>query len=475
VSLAIQLAGSAFLFALVITPLVRDVFKRLGVLDHPNGGRKKHSSPIPRVGGIAIALSMLFAVAVTAAFGEWSPFLPAPSTQLLIRLLPSAVIMFTVGLLDDFFTLRPWQKLSGQLIAATVAYLAGLRVIGFAGYSAQGWLTFPLTILWLILCANAFNLIDGIDGLAAGAGLFATLTVLLSGVVNKSTLVLAAVPLAGALLGFLRYNFNPATVFLGDSGSLLIGFLLGCFSAVWNFKGATMFGLTAPLMAMSVPLLDVTLSIIRRSLRGQPIFSADRGHVHHRLLDRGLTPRKAVLSLYGACAFGAALSILQTLFHNQYGGLVAGIFCIGTLIGVRHLGYPEFGIARTLFVTGALQRLVREQLQLRDLNARFDAAESFDACWQLVCDACREFGCTRVDFTYFDDSLREVFSLGGGWTLDVPIGERGALRIVVPARSAAVSLLLPDFVGLLSDKLDAKLSSFADRKISMAVAANSGL
>src|SRR6185436_13025698 len=141
----------------------------------------------------------------------------------------------------------------------------------------------PLTILWLLVCTNAFNLIDGMDGLATGAGLFATLTILLAGMLEGNhALVLAAVPLGGALLGFLRYNFNPASAFLGDSGSLLLGFLLGCFGVIWSFKTATVFGMIAPLMAMSVPILDATLAVARRFLRGRPIFGADRGHVHHR-------------------------------------------------------------------------------------------------------------------------------------------------------------------------------------------------
>ena len=179
-----------------------------------------------------------------------------------------------LGLLDDLFHLRPWQKLFGELLAAGVAYGFGLHVEGLAGYAAASWLSLPLTVLWLVLCTNAFNLIDGMDGLATGAGLFATLTIVLAAVLQTNTsLALAAVPLVGALLGFLRYNFNPATVFLGDSGSLLIGFLLGCFGVVWSLKTATIFGIVAPVMAMCVPLLDVVLSVARRFHKGAPRFT----------------------------------------------------------------------------------------------------------------------------------------------------------------------------------------------------------
>ena len=177
-----------------------------------------------------------------------------------------------------------------------------------------GWLGLAVTALWLVGCSNAFNLIDGVDGLAVGAGLFATVTILLGALLNGNVrLALATMPLAGALAGFLRYNFNPASVFLGDSGSLTVGFLLGCYGVLWSQKSATMLGMTAPLMALAVPLIDTGVAVARRFLRGQPIFSADARHIHHRLLARGLTPRKVALLLYGACGVAAGLSLVGSV------------------------------------------------------------------------------------------------------------------------------------------------------------------
>src|SRR3954469_17275742 len=158
---ALLLALGSIGFALILTPLTRDVFNRLGFVDHPTGGRKVHVTPIPRIGGIAIAASIALSIGLTSAFGVWAPLAQNPSLQFLIRLLPAAAVIFGVGVLDDFFTLRPWQKLLGQLIGAGMAYASGLRVMGFAGYSAVSWLTLPLTLAWLLLCTNAFNLIDG--------------------------------------------------------------------------------------------------------------------------------------------------------------------------------------------------------------------------------------------------------------------------------------------------------------------------
>src|SRR5207247_1602256 len=172
------------------------------------------------------------------------------------------MVIFATGLLDDLFGLSPWQKIFGQVGAAGLAYWAGVRVLGVAGFSAHGWWSIPLTVLWLVGCANAFNLIDGVDGLAAGVGLFATLTIFLAALLqNNAPLALATVPLAGALLAFLRYNFNPASIFLGDCGSLSIGFLLGCYGIIWSQKSATMLVMSAPLLALAIPLHDTCITI----------------------------------------------------------------------------------------------------------------------------------------------------------------------------------------------------------------------
>src|SRR5436190_10487499 len=165
------------------------------------------------------------------------------------------------------------------------------------------------------------------DGLAAGIGLFATLTMLLAALSQGNLpLALATAPLAGCLLGFLRYNFNPASIFLGDSGSLLIGFLLGSYSVIWSQKSATLLGMAAPALALALPLLEVGLSIVRRFLGYEAIFTGDRGHIHHRLLDRGFTTRRVALLLYGACGVGASLSLTQGLLHQTYGVIAVVLF-----------------------------------------------------------------------------------------------------------------------------------------------------
>jgi UDP-GlcNAc:undecaprenyl-phosphate GlcNAc-1-phosphate transferase len=319
----------------------------------------------------------------------------------------AAAIVFMVGLADDLLGLKPWQKIAGQALAACLAFRGGVQITALAGLTVPLWAGFGLTLLWLVGCANAFNLIDGMDGLATGAGLFATITILLGALLtNNVPLALATVPLAGALLGFLRYNFNPASIFLGDSGSLTLGFLLGCYSVIWGQKSATALGMTAPLMALAIPLLDTAIAIARRFLRQRPIFAADSGHIHHRLLARGLTPRKVALLLYGACGVAASLSLLASLARNQFKGLIVVLFCGAVCIGVRHLGYVEFSLAGRMFLSGAFLHRLNSELALQAFEEDLRAAATPDELWETVSAASRNFGFTHIELNvdgyYFD-------------------------------------------------------------------------
>ena len=215
----IFLAGVSFLACLALTPLVRIWSERQGLVDRPNTKRKHHAAPTPRTGGIAIGLSYLVALGLFL----FSPLNGAASVNVpfAMGLVPAAIVVFMVGLLDDLVGLKSWEKLIGQVFAACLAYSGGVQVLGVAGYAAPGWWTLPITVVWLVACSNAFNLIDGMDGLATGVGLFAAFTTLAAALLNNNALLaLAVAPLVGALLAFLRYNFNPASIFLGDCGSL---------------------------------------------------------------------------------------------------------------------------------------------------------------------------------------------------------------------------------------------------------------
>jgi UDP-GlcNAc:undecaprenyl-phosphate GlcNAc-1-phosphate transferase len=429
-------------------------------MDQPDAARKVHRYPIPRVGGLAIAVAYLLAYVLVRP-EEGSPL--AQQLSLVWRLLPGAALAFGVGLLDDLFNLRAWIKLVGQVAAAGLACVGGVRVLSFGGASTDAWWNIPLTILWLLACMNAFNLVDGLDGLAAGVGLFATLTVFIAALMQHNmVLAVATFPLAGALLAFLCYNFNPATIFLGDSGSLLIGFLLGCYAAIWSNKSATLLGMTAPLMALSIPLLDVALAIVRRFLRRQPIFTADRGHIHHRLLDRGLTPRRVVLVLYGLCGLAAAFSLLQGVVHSFAGALLV-LFGLFILLGIQYLGYAEFDLAGRLLFGGDFQRSVSAQLDLRKFRAAVAAAGTPAGCWEVIREACAKFGFEQARLTLAGEIFEYSCDESGApsWTVRVPLANGDYAVLVRPFASPVLPMVVAPFVDSLREILTEKFPEIA--------------
>jgi UDP-GlcNAc:undecaprenyl-phosphate GlcNAc-1-phosphate transferase len=457
------LAIASFVLCLVLTPLVQTWFQRWGLVDWPGEGHRRHSSPVPRVGGIAIALSYLAAVTLLLL----SPLHGAETVKLPLvwYLMPSAAVVFTTGLLDDLKGLKPWQKLIGQAGAAVLAWFAGIRVLGVAGFSAHGWWSLSLTVLWLVACANAFNLIDGVDGLAAGVSLFATLTIFVAALLQYNTpLALSTAPLAGALLAFLRYNFTPASIFLGDCGSLSIGFLLGCYSVIWSQKSATLLGLTAPLMALSIPLLDTVLSVGRRFLRHQPIFGSDRNHIHHRLLDRGFSPRQVALVLYGVCGVAAVLSLLQSALHNQFGGLIVVIFCMAMWIGVKVLGYGEFDAARRLAWQGSFRHIVHAQLYMVNFEKKLKEAMTRGDCWLAIREAGLHFGFAPVRMCLGGESFEEgpdTAGRAGCCTMRIPLSDKEYVNFTHYSEfSVKHSVAMTAFVDVLRRALVSRIEDF---------------
>jgi UDP-N-acetylmuramyl pentapeptide phosphotransferase/UDP-N-acetylglucosamine-1-phosphate transferase len=314
----------AFLVALVLTPIIRDIFRVYNIVDRP-GLRKVHAYPIPRLGGISLIVAYLFGLHGLHMH------------RLLWQLVPGAAVIFGVGILDDFFNLPAGLKLLGQIAAGCIAYWTGLRV------PVPAPISFPLTVFWLVLTTNAYNLVDGLDGLCAGLGFTAATALFFMGLMQGNVeLECATVALAGGLLGFLCYNFSRATMFLGDSGALLIGFLIGCGGLLWSQQTGPQLSMLAPVLVIWVPMTDLLLSVVRRRLARRPIFSADRGHVHHRLLDRGLNSREAVLILYawGTCGGAFALLLAYPPVHPWRALIIAGFFA-ATGAGIRQLWYSE--------------------------------------------------------------------------------------------------------------------------------------
>ena len=427
----IMVGVAGFVFSILTTPLVRNLFRRWGLVDHPDNTRKFHKLAIPRGGGIAIALAYGLSFAFLLSLPLHAGWIVEKGMSLTWRLLPAAILTLAVGLVDDIVSLRPWQKLLGQIAASSCAFLGGIHVSNIAGYHlGPGW-SLLLTVGWLTFCTNALNLIDGIDGLATGLGLSAAATMLCAALLQSNVpLALATAPLVGALLGFLRYNFNPATIFLGDSGSLFLGFLLGCYGVIWSEKSATLLGMTAPLLALFVPLMDVALVVVRRFLRQQPLFKADRTHIHHRLLERGFTPRRAALCLYAAGVAGTICSI--AVMQGQFSGIVVLLFSVFVVIGIWSLGYAEFEMALRMFREGMFRRQLNTRIALRHLEEKLAKAERFRDCWEAIRDAAPHFGvhCVRMK------AGAHIFrSEHGGfpanyWTIRIPLSDDDHVELI---------------------------------------------
>lgn len=430
----------AFILGMVLTPLCRNLALRYNIVDQPDKDRKFHVKPTPRLGGIAIVLSYVGALALVFLLTPKAEQLHIQHLELLQSLLPGAGIIFLTGLLDDLFGLRPSQKLLGEIGGATLAI--GLGVY-FSPHSfpiapihpllANRWVGIPLSIIWLVACTNALNLIDGLDGLASGVGLFATISTLLVGLfTGHQGLVLVTMPLAGVLLAFLYYNFNPASIFLGDSGSLTIGFMLGAFSLIWSGSSSSVHGIAAPLMVLALPLIDVGLAVSRRYLRQVPIFKADRGHIHHIVLARGFKPRTTTLILYGVCGLAASLALLQSLNLRYLRYTVIAVFFLLVWAGVRYLGYTEFIAARRVLSRANIRRVVRDDIYLQDLERSLAEIKTVDDCWRHTRDLCINLEFSAVEMYYQETYFEEVFDRDNSdydWQMTLPLGERGYLRV----------------------------------------------
>jgi len=458
------LAVCSFLISLVLTPLCRNFAARHGWMDRPGESRKIHVAAVPRVGGVPILIAYFAAMGLLILSPLHAGRAVAGALPSALALFPGLLLVFLTGITDDLFGLRPSQKLIGQIFAAGLTCWAGVQVSTVAGHHLNHWIAVPLTVFWLVGCCNAVNLIDGLDGLATGVGVFAALTMLVAAFLQgNQAMALACAPLLGALCGFLRYNFNPASIFLGDSGSLSIGYLLGCFGIIWSQKSTTVLGMTAPLMALAIPLLDASLAIARRTLRGQPVFAADRRHIHHLLLDRGLTPRRVALLLYGICGLGAAFSLMQSVLDHRYGGAIIVLFCAAVCGGVQRLGYREFHLAGRMIRSGTFQRIIDAQMRLGALEEQLSQARTADACWLAIRQAACDLGFQRLSMRLSHRSYRECLHEADAkscWTLRIPLSDTEFVEFAHDAATALNPVAMAPLADLLQRVLVPRLPSF---------------
>jgi UDP-GlcNAc:undecaprenyl-phosphate GlcNAc-1-phosphate transferase len=395
----------------MVPPVMRLAISRHW-LDEPDGVRRGHARPVPRLGGVAIFAGVLLAFGVAPLIGFLSGAAPSiPHLTSVGALLLASAILFLIGLCDDLRGLPPLAKLAGQTLAALVVVYAGFRInvlIFPPAYQVSlGWVSIPVTIVWLVGVSNALNLVDGLDGLAGGVSAIALLTATVAAIaVGNTTIPWYTLALGGALLGFLRFNFAPAKIFLGDSGSLVVGFLL----AVLTVKGATRPDqstyVLAPIFALSFPLLDTGIAIMRRWLRGVPLSRADARHIHHQLRALGLSPRKAVIAIYIESAIVAVLGLCVTFAPPEFTVAVAvaggAILLFIMVYGVRWLEYHEFLEAGASFTSAARQArwVIQDKIHARDLASAIRRAETFDALASIVEEAASTFRFSHMELRY---------------------------------------------------------------------------
>ena len=489
----------SLLFSFVLTRNVRNLAVSKGWVAVPIPGRHLHETPLPRLGGVAIfgafLISLLFGLFVNWRF----PGLIGVSSahSLLAILIPGALI-FLLGIYDDVCTVGPSTKFAVQALAGAMLFAGGLRILDLPvlfGSRHFGWqIGLSLTILWVIGITNAFNLIDGLDGLAAGSALFSTLVVFVVAIFSGSSLVsLLTIALAGSILGFLRFNFNPATIFLGDCGSLFIGFMLSALALEGAQKAPTVIAVAIPVVSFGLPILETALSVLRRLIGGRPVFTADREHIHHKLLQRGLSHRQVVVVLYAVSALFALLSLFLLWPTGSTLGLVLAVLGSGVWLGVQHLGYLEFGELRrvaqrtmeqrSIFINNlAIRRAVEELKVARDysqvcriLEAAF-CSNDFDGFSLSVNLLPGENARARNFHWAKSPNLRESWP---AWTLNLDLmttanRRRGTLAIyrLYSDRDLQldINLVTSLFPVALADSLDRAFSETADTVLEPAAA-----
>ncbi len=453
-----------------LTWFARRISPRIGLVDRPDGTRKKHGRPVPLMGGVAVFATV--ALAACAAASLQLPWLVDDVSwrRIFPTLFFSAGILCAVGLWDDRHSLRPRTKLAWQIVAAVPWALAGrvLDPIQIAGVTIDlGLFGYVFVVCWLVACSNLINLVDGMDGLASTICLIISLTVTVLAVrsqMHGATFVSAV--LAASLVGFLWHNLPPAKIFLGDAGSLALGFLVGALSLEASTKRATGLILTVPLVLMSIPIFDTVMAILRRKLNGRSIGQGDREHLHHRLQDRGWSPGRALLVIACLCVLTATAALVSVWLQSELVAFLACASIFGLLIVGRLFGYEEAShllhylrsVGRVLWLRAGLLRS-----ELLWAQQQKEHTDRMSVLWTEMCRRTQKLGGDTLDVLCRDtrtnrlvwrkswtQSRRAQDTARVGWEIEYSVYPKDGVRLVVVAQgtlddtppSAAIAELL---------------------------------
>lgn len=438
--------GGAAVLSLGATVLAIWLAPRIGAVDQP-GLRKAHTSPTPRIGGLAILVAVIAAVSCAVALDGTIREQARRNFVQIAALLGGATFMLCVGLVDDIRGLRARQKLVAQVAAAAALCAMGIRIesLGVKGlFQIEfGWLSWPMTILWIVGITNSVNLIDGLDGLAAGISAIACAVVAVIALQAQHTMVAVVMFAAlGGLTGFLFFNYNPAKVFLGDCGSLFLGFLLAGASVISSTKIPTAIGLGLPLLAMGVPVFDALFSMVRRALERRSMFSPDRRHIHHRLMAMGLRQRHIVLVLYGVTAVSAALGMFMMVTRDVGTVVVFLSVLLLLVLFLRMVGVLR--LEGTRKAIGHMVKLSHEAKKMREIfeeaQLRLREARPGSSWWRVIAETAERMGVVRLAITRRDSRGEERTLLSHHSSSPSGPAETVQLTLPLPNRLAGPGL-----------------------------------
>ncbi|HEX5399861.1 MAG TPA: MraY family glycosyltransferase [Verrucomicrobiae bacterium] len=392
--------------SLVVTALILRLEKRLRLPRHRGESHHAAGRQKSRLGGVALAVAFVSVVFLFYLLNLGS--LQATSPHLAI--IATSLAMFGLGLWDDLFVLGARRKLVGQLAIATAAYYLGIEInkfqIPFTGHIIElGYWSWLITVLWLVALTNLINLIDGVDGLAGGICLMLMILLVYVGG-GTGDLSFMAAGMAGALLGFLWFNFPPARIYMGDGGAYFLGFLIGCKTIAGSQKGTIFAALAAPLFVLALPILDTGLAILRRGLRGLPLFRADRRHIHHHLLDSGLSRRNVVLATYSFTAIFLGLGMAAFWWHGQHLAVLLGAGVLVTLLAAGQMNFSRewFAVGRVLGNSLNMRSKIQYALaQTRWLVMEGDRCGNLPALCEDTVFIARKLGFNTVRIRLEDD------------------------------------------------------------------------
>jgi len=391
--------GLGLLVALLVTPVAMKLAHWLGALDRPNH-RKIHRVPTPLMGGLGIAAGMWVPLALLAfhdnlvtrnlAYGGW---------QSLLTIFLSGISMLVLGIVDDRLGLRARTKFTVQIPIAVLLVWSGVSFsvlnIPFIGIIDLGWCGPVLSVIWIVGITNALNLIDGMDGLAAGVALFVAVTNGILAIMNNHPLLAVVMwSMAGGCLGFLRYNYNPAKVFLGDTGSLFLGMTLAVTSMQASFKGSVATSMLVPVLVLGYPALDTLLAMGRRAITGRPIFEGDKSHIHHRLLQLGFSQHRTVLMLYAVSATFCLVALMTVVGNELILGISIGALAVIFWIGLRALGFMNYFVGK-----GLEERLWHRKAKIHMImyQSKLQRAKRREDVFDVLREASELFGAVRVE------------------------------------------------------------------------------